>query len=60
MSITEPGRELTAPVATADPAVDEHPPMKWRKFDTGWTISLFGTANGAGIPRPPSRSSASR
>ncbi|WP_241656300.1 hypothetical protein [Propioniciclava sinopodophylli] len=27
----------------------EQPTMKWRRFDSGWMISLFGTAIGAGI-----------
>lgn len=47
MSLTEPAREA----AHVKPAAGAtaHDPKKWHKYDTGWMISLFGTAIGAGI-----------
>lgn len=41
-----------APATTASPTGDgagPDRPVTWKKFDTGWMISLFGTAIGAGI-----------
>ena len=44
MPSTEP-----IPEAVAEPSAELAAGRRWNRFDTSWTISLFGTAVGAGI-----------